>query len=67
MVPKKEPPLVRAEMICCIVAALITAGCLIHHPDSDLPVGCNPYFNDRSQCTAICARPQGSVKQNITA
>lgn len=38
MVPKKEPPLVRAEMICCIVAALITAGCLIHHPDSDLPL-----------------------------
>ena len=38
MVPKKEPPLVRAEMICCIVAALITASCLIHHPDSDLPL-----------------------------
>ena len=38
MVPKKEPPLVRAEMICCIVAALITTGCLIHHPDSDLPL-----------------------------
>ncbi len=38
MLPKKEPPLVRAETICCIAAALIAAGCLVHHPESDLPL-----------------------------
>ena len=38
MLPKKEPPLVRAEMICCILAAVIVAICLAHHPRTNWPL-----------------------------
>lgn len=38
MLPKKKSPLVRAETACCILAAIIIAGCLAHHPDSDHPL-----------------------------
>ena len=32
MLPKKQTPLVRAETICCTLAAVIVAICLAHHP-----------------------------------
>ena len=38
MLPKKEPPLVRAETICCILAAVIVAICLAHHPSTNWPL-----------------------------
>ena len=38
MLPKKEPPLVRAETICCILAAVIVAICLAHHPRTNWPL-----------------------------
>ena len=34
MLPKKQPPLVRAETICCVIAAVLAAFCLMDHPAS---------------------------------
>ena len=34
MLPKKQPPLVRAETICCVIAAVLAAFCLMAHPAS---------------------------------
>lgn len=34
MLPKKQPPLVRAETVCCVIAAVLAAVCLINHPAS---------------------------------
>ena len=39
MLPKKQPPLVRAETICCVIAAVLAAFCLMDHP-----AGCWPPF-----------------------
>lgn len=38
MLPKKQMPLVRAETICCILAAVIVALCLVHHPGNSWPL-----------------------------
>ena len=34
MLPKKQPPLVRAETICCVIAEVLAAFCLMDHPAS---------------------------------
>ena len=34
MLPKKQPPLVRAETICCVIAAGRAAVCLVDRPAS---------------------------------
>lgn len=34
MLPKKQPPLVRAETVCCVIAAILAAFCLMDHPAS---------------------------------
>ena len=38
MLPKKQTPLVRAETICCTLAAVIVAICLAHHPGTSWPL-----------------------------
>lgn len=38
MLPKKQTPLVRAETICCTLAAVIVAICLAHHPETSWPL-----------------------------
>lgn len=38
MLPKKQTPLVRAETVCCILAAIIVAVCLAHHPGTSWPL-----------------------------
>ena len=38
MLPKKQTPLVRAETICCTLAAVIVAICLAHHPGPSWPL-----------------------------
>ena len=38
MLPKKQTPLVRAETICCTLAAVIVAICLAHHPETSWPM-----------------------------
>lgn len=38
MLPKKQTPLVRAETICCTLAAVIVAICLAHRPGTNWPL-----------------------------
>lgn len=38
MLPKKQTPLVRAETVCCVLAAIIVAVCLAHHPGTSWPL-----------------------------
>ena len=38
MLPKKQTPLVRAETICCTLAAVIVAICPAHHPGTNWPL-----------------------------
>lgn len=38
MLPKKPTPLVRAETVCCMLAAVIVAFCLAHHPGNSWPL-----------------------------
>ena len=38
MLTKKQTPLVRAETICCTLAAVIVAICLAHHPETSWPL-----------------------------